>query len=268
MSTVLCNSEAWFNLSKAELNLLETVDTMLLRRILSTPKTTPKEMLFLELGVLPLREIIKQRRLTFLKYILDQSPDSIIFKVFEKQCENRSKKDWVSTVINDLEELELNVNFGDIQEMNNGKWKSIVKQCIKEKTFSKLNEMKKGHSKVNNVYYSKFELQDYFLPTNQKITKEEARYIFKMRTKMINLKPNYKGKNNSSQCSICNNGDETQEHLYNDCNEIIKGENNKNQETPDYNSIIVGNVTEKLKVARIFMQKMEVHNKLAKTDIT
>ena len=105
VSTVLCNSEAWFNLSKAELNLLETVDTMLLRRILSTPKTTLKEMLFLELGVLPLREIIKQRRLTFLKYILDQSPDSIIFKVFEKQCENRSKKDWVSTVINDLEEL-------------------------------------------------------------------------------------------------------------------------------------------------------------------
>ena len=105
VSTVLCNSEAWFNLSKAELNLLESVDTMLLRRILNTPKTTPKEILFLELGVLPLREIIKQRRLSFLKYILDQSPNSIIFKVFENQCENRSKKDWISTVINDLEEL-------------------------------------------------------------------------------------------------------------------------------------------------------------------
>ena len=102
MSTVLCNSEAWFNLSKAELDLIETVDTMLLRKILNTPKTTPKEMLFLELGVLPLRQIIKQRCLSFLKYIFDQSPTSIIFKVFEKQCENRNKKDWVSTVITDL----------------------------------------------------------------------------------------------------------------------------------------------------------------------
>ena len=71
--------------------------------------------------------------------------------------------------------------------MNNGKWKITVKQCIKEKTFSKLKEMKKNHSKVSNVFHSKFELQDYFLPTNQKITKDEAQYIFKRRTKMTRL---------------------------------------------------------------------------------
>ena len=89
---------------------------MLLRNILNTPKSTPKEMLFLETGVLPLRKKIRQRRLSFLKYILDQDANSILFQVFEKQRESRTKKDWVSTVITDLEELGINVNFVDIQQ--------------------------------------------------------------------------------------------------------------------------------------------------------
>ena len=69
VSSMLCNSEVWFNLTSSELDLLETVDLMLLRRIL---ESTPKEIIFLELGVMPLRNIIKQRRLNFLKYIPDQ----------------------------------------------------------------------------------------------------------------------------------------------------------------------------------------------------
>ena len=59
VSSLLCNSEAWFNVTKPELNLIETVDTMLLRNLLKAPKSTPKEMFHLELGILPLREIIK-----------------------------------------------------------------------------------------------------------------------------------------------------------------------------------------------------------------
>ena len=39
VSSLLCNSEAWFNLTKAELNLLETVDVALLRSILKAPKS-------------------------------------------------------------------------------------------------------------------------------------------------------------------------------------------------------------------------------------
>ena len=85
-------------------------------------------MLFLELGVMPLRDIIRQRRLNYLHYILNQGAESMIFKVFEKQCENRTNKNWVSKVINDLEEIGLNVTFADIQEMNKVKWKNMIKR--------------------------------------------------------------------------------------------------------------------------------------------
>ena len=70
VSSLLCNSEAWFNLTKADLNLIESVDLELLRKILNAPLTTPKEALFLELGVMPLRDIIRQRRIIFLHYII------------------------------------------------------------------------------------------------------------------------------------------------------------------------------------------------------
>ena len=48
VSSVLYSSKVWYNLTKAELNLLENVDVDVLRGILKTSKLTPKEMLFLE----------------------------------------------------------------------------------------------------------------------------------------------------------------------------------------------------------------------------
>jgi hypothetical protein len=89
---MLCNIEAWVNLTNSELDLLKTVDGMLLRKILKAPVSTPKEMLFLELGVQPLREIVRGRRLNFLHYILNQEAESMISKVFEAQFRKRTKR--------------------------------------------------------------------------------------------------------------------------------------------------------------------------------
>ena len=61
-SSVLCNSEAWNNITLAELELLESVDLMLLKGVLKAPKSTPKEMLYLELGLTLFREIIRKKR--------------------------------------------------------------------------------------------------------------------------------------------------------------------------------------------------------------
>ena len=59
----------------------------------------------------------------YLHYILNQGAESMIFKVFGKQCAKRTNQDWVSTVLNDLEEIGWDVIFADIQEMNKFKRK-------------------------------------------------------------------------------------------------------------------------------------------------
>ena len=53
------------------------LDLMLLRGILKAPKSTPKEMLFLELGLVPFREIIRQRRFGFLAAMSSSRSDEV-----------------------------------------------------------------------------------------------------------------------------------------------------------------------------------------------
>ena len=57
ISSILYNAEAWYNITNTELTLIETVDLMFFRRLL---KATPIEMFYLELGCLPLRQIIRE----------------------------------------------------------------------------------------------------------------------------------------------------------------------------------------------------------------
>ena len=261
VSSVLCNSEVWFNLTSSDLDLLETVDLMLLRRILDAPKSTPKEMMFLELGVVPLRDIIRQRRLNYLKYILDQEADSMLFKVFEKQSQNRTKKDWITTALADLELLDLTVTFAEIQEMNKLKWKSMVKQSMKEKSLKQLEVTKQKHSKVNKLKHPKLEIQKYFLPNEQAITKEEIQLIFKIRSRGIRVKVNLKGLYDSYECEVCQNEEETQKHIY-ECQEIWKMKEYHDENPPEYENIMIENVKEKLEIARIFKENLEIYEKM------
>ena len=90
VSSVLTNSEAWYNVTQAELDFIETLDLMLLRKVLKVPKSTPKEILFLELGCIPFRDIIRKRRLSFLHYIIHEDSESLVNRFFEKQLETKN----------------------------------------------------------------------------------------------------------------------------------------------------------------------------------
>ena len=135
VSSMLFNSEAWYNLTNAELDLLETIDVSFLRQLLKAPKGTPKEMLYLELGCIPLREVIRERRLGFLYYILNENPNSMIHKFFQCQMKGRKRRDWATTIIEDLEKLEISMNMEEISKMKKESFMNMIKQRIKYKAF-------------------------------------------------------------------------------------------------------------------------------------
>ena len=81
LSSLLTNCEAWYNVNSVDRDMLEEADENLLRSILECPLTTPKEMIFLELGCLPIRFILMKRRLHFLFYILCQKKESLIYQL-------------------------------------------------------------------------------------------------------------------------------------------------------------------------------------------
>ena len=125
-------------------------------------------------------------------------------------------------------------------------------------TFTKLENIKQTHSKVRNLKHIRLEMQDYLMPNEaNNMKKEDAQIIFQIRSKVMNLKMNMKGKFEKFECSICFIEEETQEHVYL-CEKIwnLKKQNNLN--IPKYEEILYGDVFQKLKVSRILKENMKL----------
>ena len=153
LSSLLCNSESWYNVTQAELNLIESVDLQFFRRILNVPKSTPKEMFYLEFGCIPLRHLIRKRRIMFLHYILNQDSDSILHRFLMAQIENRSKKDWIVQVLTDINELKMNDDLNKIKQVKKSKFRNMLDRKIKQNAFEDLIIKQESHSKVKGLKY-------------------------------------------------------------------------------------------------------------------
>jgi Zn finger protein HypA/HybF involved in hydrogenase expression len=259
VSSVLFNSEAWYNLTETELNLLETVDLMFLRKLLKAPKGTPKEMLFLELGCMPLREILRERRLGFLHYILKEDPKSMISRFFKVQMEKRNRRDWVTTVLEDLKYLDLEqLSMDSIRKMKKGSFMNLIKKEIRNKTFDKLQSRKKSHTKVENVEHNEFRIQKYLQPNKETMNKEIAQMIFKLRCRVTEAKVNLKGTYDYLDCRACHKEEENQKHIL-FC--PVLNDNRKLEEI-NYEKLYNGTVSEKVKIAKRFKENFKILDKV------
>ena len=262
ISSMLYNSEAWYNINNTELDLLETVDLMFLRRLLNAPKSTPKEMLFLELGCIPLRHIIVEKRMGFLHYILNQAKDSIIHKFFQTQMKKPTKSDWVSAVLKDLEVLDIKFDMKQIKMMEKSCFMRIIKEEIRKKVFQHMEELKKHHSKVKDIEHQGIKIQKYLQPNTCLMTKEEAQFIFKLRCRTIKVKRNFKGMFDDMTCTACGLEEETQEHVL-VCPKLINNKN-KGDINVKYEKLLNGTVSEKLLIAKMFKENYEVLENMKK----
>ena len=258
VSSVLFNSEAWYNVTNSELELLESIDLSFLRQLLKASKGTPKEMFYLELGILPFREIIRGRRLNFLHEILNEERNSLVSKFLKAQLKYKTKKDWINTVLEDLKYLELeNVTMEALRSMKKQMFRKLIKEKIEKITFEKLETIKKSHSKVKQIEHNRLVMQKYLQPNTTKISTEEAQLIFKLRCRTTSVKENLKGKYESYECRACKEENESQEHVIKNCKIL-----NQEGEKVEYDKILNGTVKEKLKVAKKFQENFEMLEKL------
>ena len=209
-----------------QVKVLEKVDEKLMRKVFDCPSKTPIHLLYLELGWLPLRFIIQSRRINFLKYILDQNETSLIKQVFDEQKLNPEKGDWVKSVEKDLKKLKINLSFKEISSMTKLSFKKLVKKACEDNALKYLKLHIK--SKEKEIQYENLELRHY-LASDSLLTLQEKKELFKMRTKMTEVKSNFKNKYGNLNCNNCeeNNkhNEETQEHVYK-CTEIKENKGN------------------------------------------
>ena len=263
ISSMLFNTEAWYNITQAELELLESVDILFLRRLLNAPRATPKEMLYLELGCVPLREIIIKRRIMFLRYILNEKEESMIKRFFQTQLKNPTKKDWVKTVEEDLKNLKIELNFDEIKKMSKASMKRLLNEAIDRKALQRLNIMKGNHSKVMKINHTKLKMQNYLRANNSKISQNESQIIFKLRSRTTKVKMNYKKMFDNLECNLCREEKESQNHIL-DCRKIreMKGNDENNEKEIDYKNILGENVKKQRAIAKCFEENMRIKEKL------
>ena len=211
ISSLLTNSEAWYNLTIADIKELESVDEIMLRKILECPSSTPKEMLYLELGVLPIRYIIMMRRLNFLQYILYEDKNSLIHSFLKTQLKKPTSKDWGQTVLSDIKALNLKLTIYDIENLPITSFKTLVKDAVNVEALKYLNKEKKNHSKVAHIVHKKLEMENYLKPCET--STNEGKFLFILRTRMLELKGNFRNKYSDVICPCCKLEEDLQEHL-------------------------------------------------------
>ena len=117
IGTMLNNSESWINLTKSDIETLEKADTITQRSIFENKGNPSKEFMSLELGIVPVKFVIMEKRLIFLKYILEESMSSMIRQVFETPKKDSIKGDFIYLVQQDMEELCITYTEEEIQDM-------------------------------------------------------------------------------------------------------------------------------------------------------
>ena len=238
---ILFNSETWYGVTSNQLKDLDDVDRLLLRKLFDTRCSTPTEALYLELGVLPLRYILKGRRLMFLHYILNLDQHEMLSEFFNAQWKNPGRNDWTVTVQQDIVDLQICMGIDEIRECPHSQFKKIVKEKCRSVAFKSLIEQKNCHSKMGNLSYNELKTQPYL--KDGVLNRNDARLLFQFRTRMIDVADNFKNDNKYTMlCPLCSESWDDQEHLL-CCSKIHQ------KELPNvtYNDIF-GNDTNKMKI--------------------
>ena len=174
------------------------------------------------------------------------------------QIKTSKKKDWIVQVMADLKELNLGEDLEQIRKIKRLKFKDILDKRIIKQAFQDLENMKEAHSKVMNVKYKKFEMQKYLKACNLKIKQEEAQEIFRLRSRVSNVKMNFKANYDTFKCEACDEDEEeSQKHILN-CAIL----NEKHENVLEYEEIFDGNVKLKVEIAKRFLRNIRKREKM------
>ena len=254
INSMLCSIESMYGLKGTQIEKLENVDKYLLKKVLNASSSTAIEALYLETGLMPLRFSIISRRLMFYWSLLAKPDSELVKKVYNAQKIAPMKNDWVQQIKDDLETCKINLTESEISSMKKFKFKSIVKEKVREQARAYLVALKKGHSK-SKYLDENFKVQPYLTSSNMSLA--EKKLLFRFRTHTYDCKANFRWNFTDTKCSICTL-DDTQQHLLN-CPMF----NDLNTQSIKYEHIF-GTLEEQLRITKVLMlidQKRSEMNK-------
>jgi len=194
-----------------DVNIIQQFQLKYLKQLLSMKKSTPNVMVFGELGVLPIENIIKCRVLNFWCNIVNSKSDKICNIVYRLMYfldyQNLYHSPWITFVKNSLQNLGFADYWLNQSVQNPTAFKNIIKNRVKDQYIQMWNEQLENSSKCSTyrMFKSVFELEPYF----KLLPKHLALSFCQFRCSNHNL-PIEKGRflhlqRNLRVCEVCTN---------------------------------------------------------------
>ena len=260
---IMFNSEAWHDIEDKDIKPLEKVDEALLRGLLNAHAKTPVEALYLETESMPIRFVLKSRRLMYLHNILQKDKTEMVRKIYETQKINPTSGDFYEMVRSDMSAVGMTVTDDDISRMSKYQFKALVKKKVKDAAFEYLLAQKETHSKMSGLVYNKYQCQEYL--TSPIFNNESRSLLLRLRTRTVSgIKSDFKGVYTDTTCPLgCGNPDTLQNILT--CPVLISQHNTSEiSRSKIYHKDIFSDDLQKQKqVTELYRQLLQIRNEIS-----
>ena len=119
------------------------------------------------------------------------------------QLDHSSQGYWIEMVNKHLQETEIDIPMEQIKAMSIEKFHKIVQIGIRRAAFKYLSMEEAKLSKIMVVPHSELKLQKYFQPLAM-MDVQDAKLLFQLRSRMLDVKKNFPKKYRDLCCPICN----------------------------------------------------------------
>ena len=259
---ILFNSEAWHNVTTKDIMALEKVDEALLRGLLRAHAKTPLEALYLETNSIPIRYILKSRRIMYLHNILQKENTELVKRIYEAQKNDTTPGDFCEIVTEDCNDIELNMTENDISKHTKQRFKIVVKSKVRNAAFKYLKENQEKHSKMQNLKYPTLKMQDYlFSPI---FDNESRDLLVRLRTRTVSgIKSDFKGLYTDTACPLMCGQEDTIPHLLS-CSVLRSCHKSTDISISDckHEDIYLEDVTKQRSITEIYKQLLHTRNEI------
>ena len=81
----------------------------------------------METGALPIGEIMKIRRIMYLRHLVTRDKNEMIYQFFMTQWINPTKGDWTETIKDDLKDYNISEDLDEIKKKSKSSMKHYLK---------------------------------------------------------------------------------------------------------------------------------------------
>ena len=202
--SIIYGLQAW-NITENEMCALEAIQYTILRKILKSPKSTPKLSLLADTGLLKLEYKIHCAKLGYYKALLSKQTH-VAAKILAKQAQmtNVDSDTFYYEIETLLSKYNLPRDPDTIRLMSKNRWKNLTKKAVLQHANQNYLAERAGKYKQRlvNPYKNQIKLESYI--TDLKRTQAIA--IFKLRYGMTYLKANFSSNFSNQNCLKCDLG--------------------------------------------------------------